>query len=112
MTESVTGRLTKDFLNDSSDFRRLGQIPKQPLLGGRLELRCSLAVEWIGGGDQERFAQLVKRQDAPAKTNFRRETSSQFDVRVIFIQRQIAKPCFVREDAEGLIDLKQPFVVE
>src|SRR5438477_584177 len=62
----ITDSLAENLAQGFDDVSGWGQIPEQALLGRFFHLLDSLGVERIGGSNQNRFAQSIKRQDTPA----------------------------------------------
>src|SRR6185295_11652377 len=62
------------------------EVPKEPLFGDLFEFSRGLAVEWVCGRHQNRFAQPVERQDTPFFANFGWKLSRQLIIDVVFLQ--------------------------
>src|SRR5437868_1929677 len=71
------------------------QVPKQALLGGRFHFEGGLAIEGVGRGDEDRFAQPVERQHTPALASLNWEGATQFEIEVVFFERQETKTAFI-----------------
>src|SRR6185436_18579652 len=78
--------LADDFAQELDQIGGRGQIPEQALLGGFLQFKGCLAIERVGGGDEDRLAHAIKRKDAPTLAGLGREGAGQFDVDVVFVE--------------------------
>src|SRR6266700_278060 len=70
------------------DFGRRGQVPEQTLFGGLLQVDGGRAVERVGSGDHDRFAQAIKRKHTPALAGFHRKSAGKLDIQIVLIERQ------------------------
>src|SRR2546428_2224233 len=87
--------LAESFSEHLGYFGWRGKIPEQPLLGGFFQFHDGLAVEGVGGGYQDRFAQPVKGHHAPTLTALYGKGPSQLHVQVIFVQGQKSQTRFI-----------------